>query len=484
MEKGQIVKLKIDDITDSGQGVGKIDNMIVFVSGDMVLGDTVEAKITKVKKSFLQGNLIKVYEEPRSIYREESFCQYGGICGGCLFHNSSYLGELKVKEKWVRDKLVRIGGVDNPKLAPIIYGPRRFNYRNKAVIQIRNTMNKKGEGHIKIGFFRKRSKDIVDCKVCQIQEESVAIVGETLRKLGSVISNRITSATIKTAFDNSCVMVDFSIDDYKAKRKKTEEAIGFLGNPQFVIDTLFEELEKAGYILESVYINGEICAAGNQVLKERVGHLDCEISPLAFYQVNTPMAEELLDVAKKYVRGSNIATNDKRENVILDLYCGVGTVGLYVMEKGDSLIGIEVSKEAVINANRNAVINNNIEAIFFDGKAEDVLAGIALGNEEKFDSRIGQENAEKIKNAETIIIDPPRAGCHLELIEAIAETGCKRLIYISCDPGTLARDIKSFAEKGFEFVEGTPVDMFPGTANIETVCLLSKLNVDHHIEVE
>ncbi len=471
MEKGQEIKLKIEDITDAGQGMGKIDNMVVFVNGDLVLGDMVEAKVVKVKKSFLQANLVNVCTEQKSEYREESFCQYGGICGGCLFHNTSYFGELKVKEKWVKDKLTRIGGLIEPKLNPIISCEKRFNYRNKAVVQIRNTMNKKGEGSIKIGFFRKRSKDIVDCKVCRIQEESVDIIAETLRGLGSVISNRITSVTIKTSLDNSGVMVDFYVDDYKAKRKKSEEAIGFLGNPQIVIDTLFEALEKAEYTLESVYVNGEICAAGNQVLKERVGHLDCEISPLSFYQVNTTMAEELLDLTKKYV---NTSREEEKSLTILDLYCGVGTVGLYVSGREDDLFGIEVLKEAVVNANRNAVINANTKALFYSGKAEEILMGIALDDEEKFDSRIGQENARKIKAAEVIIIDPPRTGCHSELIEAVASTKCKALVYISCDPGTLARDIKSFCEEGFEFVEGTPVDMFPGTGNVECVCLLKR----------
>ncbi len=468
MEKGQIVTTEIIDVTQDGQAVGKVEDIIVFIKGDLVLGDVCSAEITKVKKSFMIAEMNELIEASK--YRTESFCEYGGVCGGCYFHKTSEEGELIAKTKWVKDKLIRIAGIENPKVNPIISKEEgRFNYRNKCVLQIDNKVNKKGVGEIKVGFFQKRSRNVVDCRVCQIQSEAAQIVAREIRGLASVLANGIKRATIKTSEANSGVMVDFEVTDYKASKKKKDEAIGFLGNPELVVESIYEALAEEGFNLESVFVNGEVCAAGNVVIQERIGSRDFEISPNSFYQINTPMAKELFDVAKGYA-------DVKEGETILDLYCGVGTIGLYIKEKSNPLYGIEIVKDAVINANRNAVINGETNAHFYTGKAEDILAGIILGDEAKFDSRIGKENAANIKEASVIIIDPPRAGCDKDLIEAISEHKAKKLIYISCDPGTLARDIKLLKDGGYEFVEATPVDMFPGTGHIECVVLMSKVD--------
>ncbi len=470
MEKGTKIIIEIEDITDQGKGIGKLENLVIFVEGDIVVGDKLEIEINKIKKNYMEGRTVKVVQP--SPFRQESFCQYSGICGGCLFYSTTREGELLIKEKWVRDKLTRLGGLNSPQIKPIVAAQKRFNYRNKGVLQIKNTINKKGEGTIDVGFFKKKTNRVIDCKSCKIQEESVQLVGEAIRKLGGILSNRIKSVVVKTSLENNGVMVNFIIEEYKSSKKKKEEAIGFLGNPQLVVDTIFQELAKRDYVLESVFVNGEIDVAGSLTIVEKLGTLDFEISPNSFYQVNTVMAEKLLDIAKRYVS----AMRKGREPLtILDLYCGVGTIGLYASEKDDNLFGIEVVKDAIINANRNAVINKNSKALFYSGKAEDIISGIALEEEEKFDSRIGKENANKIKKADVVIIDPPRAGCHNELIEAISKLSCERLIYISCDAGTMARDIRRFSEKGFELIEATPVDMFPGTGHVETVCALTRI---------
>lgn len=271
-------------------------------------------------------------------------------------------------------------------------------------------------------------------------------------------------------------------------------------NSAKLIEMLDDAVYETGYSLESVVtsihkgndneIMGEenIIIAGKSVITDYIGDLQFEISPSSFYQVNPVQMKRLYDKVREYCGFSSketdsISTGENPENsevspvqkkqdhrpVILDLYCGVGTIGLCCADNARAVIGIESVKEAVINANRNAVINNIVNARYMCGRAEELLPA-CIADDESIDKDI----AKLVRQADIAILDPPRAGCRPDLLDAVAATSVDRIVYVSCDPATLARDIKHLNEHGFGFIEATPVDMFPNSSHVETVCLLSK----------
>ena len=209
--------------------------------------------------------------------------------------------------------------------------------------------------------------------------------------------------------------------------------------------------------------------AGSNVITDMIGELTFEISPTSFYQVNPVQVTRLYDKVREYCDFGSY----EEPPVIMDLYCGVGTIGLYCADAAEAVVGIEVVKDAVINANRNAVINNIVNARFIQGKAEEILPEYMAGSD-KADVQL----SEQLQKSRIAIMDPPRAGSRPELMDAIADSNVDRIIYVSCDPATLGRDVKYLEEKGFSFIEATPVDMFPWTSHVETVVLMSKVNPD------
>ena len=242
---------------------------------------------------------------------------------------------------------------------------------------------------------------------------------------------------------------------------------------------LDDAIYEAGYNLESVAVNinkdvdtGEIMGddtqiiAGSNVITDMIGELTFEISPTSFYQVNPVQVTRLYDKVREYCDFGSY----EEPPVIMDLYCGVGTIGLYCADAAEAVVGIEVVKDAVINANRNAVINNIVNARFIQGKAEEILPEYMAGSD-KADVQL----SEQLQKSRIAIMDPPRAGSRPELMDAIAAANVDRIIYVSCDPATLGRDIKYLEEKGFSFIEATPVDMFPWTSHVECVVLMSKV---------
>ena len=251
-----------------------------------------------------------------------------------------------------------------------------------------------------------------------------------------------------------------------------------------------------------------VVAAGKPVINDRLGSLELEISPASFYQVNPVQMKRLYDKVREYcgfgrpdefrdmaapdpdnpaagpeteAAASATAPNDDlapggSKPVVLDIYCGVGTIGLYCADEAEAVVGIESVKEAVIDANRNAVINGIVNARYICGRAEEVLPACvkAAGKTDGDTAAVDEELAAQIRRADIAILDPPRAGCSPELLEAVASVGVGKIIYVSCDPATLARDVRLLGDLGYEFVEGTPVDMFPHTGHVETVAVLSR----------
>ena len=586
MEKGNIVEVRIEDMSGEGQGIGKTaDGFVVFVPG-AVAGDVVRAELTKVKKSYGFARLLDVLEE--SPDRTDEFdCEFfENGCGGCQFGRLRYGAQLALKESQVRSRLERIACLQDPVIRPIIGmddedndGSGPYRYRNKAQFPVSTggIITRKGGivenlGDPAVGFFRAKSHEVVDCGDCYLQSLPAMAAADALRRF--MEEDHITAwdpkwekglirhLIVKTGFYTGEVMVVIVING------------NGIPNVQKLVEMLDDAIYDVGYSLESVVVNikkGEagagggagagaggkkrgsrsgggskaarrpkagagpdimgdknVVVAGKPVIVDRVGDLEFEISPMSFYQVNPVQMKRLYDKVREYCgfdtdagQAGNAAAaevqadgimdgagqqDNEDKPVVLDLYCGIGTIGLYCADAAKAVVGIESVKEAVIDANRNAVVNNIVNVRYICGKAEEILpqymkAAQSIESSENVDSaertentvnadgadnpgRIDPELAVLIHSAEIAILDPPRAGCRPELLEAVANSGVDRIVYISCDAATLARDIKLLGDLGYRFIEATPVDMFPWTGHVETVVLLSQQKPDDTIEID
>lgn len=456
MQKNDEIIIEITDMTNEGSGVGRYENMAVFVPLTAV-GDTAKVKVLKVKKSYAFGKLIEVLSP--SDDRIENTCPSFNQCGGCVYRHISYDAECRIKSNKVAEAIRRIGGVDlAPK--PIIRSASPDRYRNKAQYPVAN------DGAL--GFYAFHSHRIVRCDSCALQPE-------IFDKITSLISEFIKEKNISIYDEESHRGLLRHI--YLRIAQKTGEimvcaVINGKTLPQS--DLLIERLKALlGGCLKSVQLNintaktnvilGEKCVVlyGDDHITDILAGVKVRISPLSFYQVNRDTAERLYGKAAEYVGTEN--------KVVLDLYCGAGTIGLSISRKCEKIIGAEIVPEAVEDARFNAELNG-IE------NAEFICADAAKAAEELASRKICPD---------VVIVDPPRKGCSAELIEIISNSfKPQRVVYVSCDPATLARDIKLFAEKGYALQEYTPVDMFPRTTHVETVALLSRQKVTEHIYID
>ena len=467
MNKSEKYEIEITDLGNNGEGIGRIDGMAVFVP-EALPGDRIMAEIVETKKSFARGRLTEILSP--SPFRGEPPCVYADRCGGCGLQAMTYEGQLALKKKWVVDRLERIGGVDNPKVMDVIGMEEPWRYRNKVRYTVSRTSGseKKLRG-CNLGFNRKMSHDIINCESCMLQTEAADRIAQAVRayvkamkvpiydeKTGTGV---LRNVVVKTAFGTGEIMVILVA---------TERRIP-------AVEMLIDEIEKAldrlavernqeddRLYLESLILNvkkekkgpvmshNNITLAGKPTIKDRLMGLDFEISPLSFYQVNPVQTEKLYKKVSEYAALAGTET-------VFDLYCGVGTIGLTLADKAKRVIGIESVKASIIDANRNATINGIVNAEYIHGKAEEELPKL-------LDQGV---------QADLVILDPPRAGCDPTLLAAVAAAEPSRIVYVSCDPATLARDIKILTQQGYRFVEAQPVDMFPHTAHVETCVLLS-----------
>lgn len=446
MKKNDIIELSIDAMSSEGSGIGRYEGLAVFVPLTAV-GDKIKAKIVKVKKNYAYG----IVDEFLSFSEDRITpdCDVFKRCGGCVYRHISYDAECKIKYDRVLDAVNRIGG-QTLKPQPIIFAENVMRYRNKAQYPVAEN----GE----CGFYATHSHRIISCDDCLLQPAEFKLATEFLKKFinenGISVYNELTKSGlirhlyVRKAFKTGELMVALVINGKKIKNE-TEFVKGLLA--------------VLGENLKSVYLNinvkdtnvilGNECRLlyGNEYITDTLCGVNFRISPLSFYQVNRLMAEKLYLKAAEYAEPLN-------KNV-LDLYCGAGTIGLSVAKDAKSIIGVEIVPEAIEDAKINAQINGieNSRFICADAKA----AAIKL-------------KEEKIK-PDVVIVDPPRKGCDSEVIHIIANDFCpERVVYVSCDPATLARDLKIFDELGYKLKEYTPVDLFPRTAHVETVALLTK----------
>lgn len=458
--KNDLVTLEIEDCGIDGEGIGKADGFTVFVK-DAVIGDTVTAKIIKAKKNYGYGRLMEVLKP--SPYRVEPKCEFARQCGGCQLQALSYDQQLVFKTNKVKGHLERIGGFTDIPMEPIIGMDELFHYRNKAQFPV----GRNKEGKIVTGFYAGRTHNIIENRDCALgvaeNKEVLDRVIAHMEKYGIEPYNEATGkglvrhVLIRYGYFTKEVMVCLILNGNKIP--KEEQLVKSLCEiPGMTSITINVNKKHSNVILgEEIRL-----LWGQEYITDRIGDISYQISPLSFYQVNPMQTQKLYAKALEYA-------DLHGEETVWDLYCGIGTISLFLAQKAKFVRGVEIVPAAIENAKENAKLNGLENTEFFVGKAEEVLP---------------REYKKNGVYADVIVVDPPRKGCDETLLETMIEMNPERIVYVSCDSATLARDLKYLCERGYELRKVCPVDQFGMTVHVETVCLLSKLNVKHHIEVE
>lgn len=458
--KNDLVTLEIEDCGIDGEGIGKADGFTVFVK-DAVIGDTVTAKIIKAKKNYGYGRLMEVLKP--SPYRVEPKCEFARQCGGCQLQALSYDQQLVFKTNKVKGHLERIGGFTDIPMEPIIGMDELFHYRNKAQFPV----GRNKEGKIVTGFYAGRTHNIIENRDCALgvaeNKEVLDRVIAHMEKYGIEPYNEATGkglvrhVLIRYGYFTKEVMVCLILNGNKLP--KEEQLVKSLCEiPGMTSITINVNKKRSNVILGE-----EICLLwGQEYITDRIGDISYQISPLSFYQVNPMQTQKLYAKALEYA-------DLHGQETVWDLYCGIGTISLFLAQKAKFVRGVEIVPAAIENAKENAKLNGLENTEFFVGKAEEVLP---------------REYKKNGVYADVIVVDPPRKGCDETLLETMVEMNPERIVYVSCDSATLARDLKYLCERGYELRKVCPVDQFGMTVHVETVCLLSKLHADQHIEVE
>lgn len=450
LKKNELYETDITAFTTEGNGICRIDEMAVFVPGTAI-GDHCIVRIVKVLKSYAFGRLEELLIPSKD--RTEPDCNVSAQCGGCVYRHITYKAELAAKEQRVRDALERIGGFRGIEIQPIISAPDRNHYRNKCQLPI--GLSK--DGKMQLGFYAVNSHRIVDTHTCMLQPTEFDRIAEAFRAWQETAGESIYDEASHSGVLRHLYM--------RCGEKSGEILVCVVANSRKLRDEalLVSSLRKAVPEITGIVLNinrektNVVLGKENRTLwgKDTITDTLCglqfEISPHAFYQVNRTQAEVLYEKAAEY------AALTGNEN-LLDLYCGTGTIGLSMAKKAKKLIGAEIVSAAIENAKRNAARNNIANAEFICGDAAEAA----------------QTLYQRGEKPDVIVIDPPRKGCDTALISCISNMDPVRVVYISCDPATLARDLKHFDEVGYKINAVTPVDMFPCTAHVETVCLMSK----------
>ena len=458
--KNDLVTLEIEDCGIDGEGIGKADGFTVFVK-DAVIGDTVTAKIIKAKKNYGYGRLMEVLKP--SPYRVEPKCEFARQCGGCQLQALSYDQQLVFKTNKVKGHLERIGGFTDIPMEPIIGMDELFHYRNKAQFPV----GRNKEGKIVTGFYAGRTHNIIENRDCALgvpeNKEVLDRVIAHMEKYGIEPYNEATGkglvrhVLIRYGYFTKEVMVCLILNGNKIP--KEEQLVKSLCEiPGMTSITINVNKKHSNVILgEEIRL-----LWGREYITDRIGDISYQISPLSFYQVNPMQTQKLYAKALEYA-------DLHGEETVWDLYCGIGTISLFLAQKAKFVRGVEIVPAAIENAKENAKLNGLENTEFFVGKAEEVLP---------------REYKKNGVYADVIVVDPPRKGCDETLLETMIEMNPERIVYVSCDSATLARDLKYLCERGYELRKVCPVDQFGMTVHVETVVLLSQQKPDDVIEVD
>ena len=452
--KNDIVTLEIVDCGTDGEGIGKADGFTVFVK-DAVIGDTVTAKIMKAKKNYGYGRLMEILKP--SPYRVEPVCPSARQCGGCQLQAVSYEEQKVFKEKKLRGHLERIGGFCDLPMEPLIGMDEPYHYRNKAQFPV----GRNKEDRIITGFYAGRTHAIIENRDCALgipqNKEILDIVIAHMEKYGITSYDEMTGKGlvrhifVRYGFFTGELMVCLIINGQDLPHQK--ELIEKLREiPGMTSISLNINKKRSNVILgdkvKTIW--------GQEYITDKIGDISYEISPLSFFQVNPKQTWKLYSKALEYA-------DLHGEETVWDLYCGIGTISLFLAQQAKFVRGVEIVPAAIDDAKRNAQINNIENVEFFVGKAEEVLP---------------REYEKNGVYADVIVVDPPRKGCDEMLLKTILKMQPKRVVYVSCDSATLARDLRFLCDNGYELKKVCGVDQFPQTVHVETVVLLGRKMVN------
>lgn len=451
VKKNEIHIVQIDGMTHEGQGVGRIDGFAVFVEG-AIQGETVEIKIIKVAKNYCVGKLLRIIKP--SADRVEPFCGVYKRCGGCNLQHLDYKAQLKFKENLVREAIKRIGKIDDVKVNETIGMQNPVKYRNKAQYPVGR---KNGITPI-MGFYARRSHDIVESEFCAVQNEASDmarnVVNSFIRDKGVSVYDEATGNGIvrhvmtRVGFKSGEVMVVIVIngEDLPEKEELVKRLINGVKGVKSVVLNI--NRKATNVILGDRFIT----IYGKDYITDYIGEFAFRISLASFFQVNPVQTEVLYNKVLEYAS----LTGDE---IVFDLYCGIGTISLFLAKRAKMVYGVEIVEEAVADARKNAELNGITNVEFMAGGAEAVV----------------QMLYSRGVKADVAVVDPPRKGCEEGLLQALVSVKPRRIVYVSCNPATLARDLRYLNDNGYKAVEVQPVDMFPHTGHVECVVLITKL---------
>lgn len=454
-KKNQMAEVYIDDMGNEGEGIGHVDGYALFLK-DAVVGDRVQAKIIKTKKNYGYARVEKVLEPSKD--RVTPVCPVARPCGGCTLQHLSYEKQLEFKFRKVKNCLERIGGLKDieAKMEPIYGMEEPYHYRNKAQFPV--GVNKAGD--LVAGFYAGKSHQIIPCIDCAIQHP---VNQRILKKiLDHMKKNHIQAYDEKTGnglvrhivtrvgFSTGEIMVCLVLNGTKKKFRNldqlTDSLLEIKGMTSICVNVNRERTNKIlGDQIQEVY--------GPPYIYDDIGNVRYQIGPLSFFQVNPKQTKVLYEKAMEYAG----LTGDE---TVWDLYCGIGTISLFLAQKAKQVYGVEIVPAAIDDAKINAKINNITNAEFFVGKAEEVLP---------------REYERNGVYADVIVVDPPRKGCDKKLLDTMVQMQPKRIVYVSCDPATLARDVKILGENGYQISKVSVVDQFSHSGHVECVVLMSKV---------
>ena len=458
--KNDIVTLEIVDCGTDGEGIGKADGFTVFVK-DAVIGDTVTAKIMKAKKNYGYGRLMEILKP--SPYRVEPICPSARQCGGCQLQAVSYEEQKAFKEKKLRGHLERIGGFKELPMEPLIGMDEPYHYRNKAQFPV----GRNKEGRIVTGFYAGRTHAIIENRDCALgipqNKEVLDRVIAHMEKYNIAPYDEMTGKGlvrhifVRYGFFTGELMVCLIINGQDLPHQK--ELVEKLGEIPGMTSISLNINKKRNNVILGDKVK---TIWGKEYITDKIGDISYEISPLSFFQVNPHQTWKLYSKALEYA-------DLHGEETVWDLYCGIGTISLFLAQKAKFVRGVEIVPAAIEDARRNAHLNEIDNVEFFVGKAEEVLP---------------REYEKNGVYADVIVVDPPRKGCDEMLLKTILKMQPKRVVYVSCDSATLARDLRFLCDNGYELKKVCGVDQFPQTVHVETVVLLSHKKPDGHINVK
>ena len=542
LQKNDLITLEITDLTEEGQGVGKKDGLVFFVK-DSVMGDLVEARILKAKKNYAYAKVEKLLEA--SPYRITPLCPVAEKCGGCQLQHLSYEKELAWKEDRIAQSLIRIAGLSPEEVESKkeeILGGVLSRYRNKAQYPVQSRKEirsgratsvsdwkvdgkwpgknkieaKEKSSELSMGFYGFHSHRIIETEDCLINSAENPLILECIKEWAKEYKisgyeeetgkGLLRHIFLRKGFSTGEILLCLVLNGKslphgkelweKLQRLSLRVEEGGLQRGEDVSCGMDTQSQEDVYCGKNGTVQGRIvglcvninegsgnailgretrCLYGKDSIEDKIGELSFSISVPSFYQVNPVQTEKIYGKALEYAALTG-------EETVWDCYCGIGTISLFLTQKAKQVYGLEIVPEAIENAKKNAEKNNIHNAEFFVGAAEEVLPKWVEEKKQELSAKGADCGIGDM--VDVVSLDPPRKGCDEACLSAVLELSPKRIVYVSCDPGSLARDIKYLGEGGYVLEKWVGIDNFPRTGHVETVALLSKIDVDKHINIE